>query len=171
MITGIRFIISQGSSSSIRLGLLWVHVTTLATPGLLISVDMYYWIHSPTQQVSRIVQPPWTTLISEEGASQSSSSSIRFLPQIQRNTTPMYRSPEMIDLYSNHPVNEKADIWVSWQSRSCSLAESRLFLAQYGGHKKAEPCTNLGLPWTLHNVVYVLPPSPGAGLPPLQTVL
>ena len=25
----------------------------------------------------------------------------------------MYRSPEMIDLYSNNPVNEKADIWVS----------------------------------------------------------
>ena len=31
--------------------------------------------------------------------------------QIHRNTTPMYRSPEMIDLYSNHPINEKADIW------------------------------------------------------------
>ena len=31
--------------------------------------------------------------------------------QIQRNTTPMYRAPEMIDLYSNKPVNEKADIW------------------------------------------------------------
>lgn len=31
--------------------------------------------------------------------------------QIQRNTTPMYRSPEMIDLYSNKVVNEKADIW------------------------------------------------------------
>ena len=33
--------------------------------------------------------------------------------QIQRNTTPMYRAPEMIDLYSNHPINQKADIWVS----------------------------------------------------------
>ena len=33
--------------------------------------------------------------------------------QIQRNTTPMYRAPEMIDLYSNHPINEKADVWVS----------------------------------------------------------
>ena len=31
--------------------------------------------------------------------------------QIQRNTTPMYRAPEMVDLYSNKPVNEKADIW------------------------------------------------------------
>ncbi|XP_020897686.1 cyclin-G-associated kinase, partial [Exaiptasia diaphana] len=30
---------------------------------------------------------------------------------IQRNTTPMYRAPEMVDLYSNHPVTEKADIW------------------------------------------------------------
>ncbi len=32
-------------------------------------------------------------------------------PQINRNTTPMYRSPEMVDLYSNCPVNQKADIW------------------------------------------------------------
>jgi cyclin G-associated kinase len=31
--------------------------------------------------------------------------------EIQQNTTPMYRSPEMIDLYSNHPICEKADIW------------------------------------------------------------
>jgi len=31
--------------------------------------------------------------------------------EIQRNTTPMYRAPEMIDLYSNSPVTEKADIW------------------------------------------------------------
>ena len=26
----------------------------------------------------------------------------------------MYRAPEMIDLYSNSPVTEKADIWVSY---------------------------------------------------------
>jgi cyclin G-associated kinase len=31
--------------------------------------------------------------------------------EIQKNTTPMYRAPEMIDLYSNNPINEKADIW------------------------------------------------------------
>lgn len=43
-------------------------------------------------------------------------------PQIQRNTTPMYRAPEMVDLYSNMSVTEKADIWVSlW-----SLCQSRL---------------------------------------------
>ena len=33
--------------------------------------------------------------------------------QLQRNTTPMYRAPEMIDLYSNMPITEKVDIWVS----------------------------------------------------------
>lgn len=32
--------------------------------------------------------------------------------QIIRNTTPAYRTPEMIDLYSNFPINEKQDIWV-----------------------------------------------------------
>ncbi|NXP04911.1 GAK kinase, partial [Thinocorus orbignyianus] len=31
--------------------------------------------------------------------------------EITRNTTPMYRTPEMIDLYSNFPVGEKQDIW------------------------------------------------------------
>ncbi|XP_061528737.1 cyclin-G-associated kinase [Phycodurus eques] len=31
--------------------------------------------------------------------------------EITRNTTPAYRTPEMIDLYSNHPINEKQDIW------------------------------------------------------------
>lgn len=38
--------------------------------------------------------------------------------QITRNTTPMYRTPEMIDLYSNFPIGEKQDIWV----RNFSLA-------------------------------------------------
>jgi len=33
--------------------------------------------------------------------------------QIAKNTTPMYRAPEMLDLYQNYPVNEQSDIWVS----------------------------------------------------------
>ncbi|XP_049742474.1 cyclin-G-associated kinase isoform X1 [Elephas maximus indicus] len=31
--------------------------------------------------------------------------------EITRNTTPMYRTPEIIDLYSNFPISEKQDIW------------------------------------------------------------
>ncbi|XP_049645655.1 cyclin-G-associated kinase isoform X3 [Suncus etruscus] len=31
--------------------------------------------------------------------------------EITRNTTPMYRTPEMMDLYSNFPICEKQDIW------------------------------------------------------------
>uniref|UniRef100_A0A3P8VGD7 Cyclin-G-associated kinase n=1 Tax=Cynoglossus semilaevis TaxID=244447 RepID=A0A3P8VGD7_CYNSE len=31
--------------------------------------------------------------------------------EITRNTTPAYRTPEMIDIYSNFPINEKQDIW------------------------------------------------------------
>ncbi|XP_010286439.1 PREDICTED: cyclin-G-associated kinase, partial [Phaethon lepturus] len=31
--------------------------------------------------------------------------------EITRNTTPLYRTPEMIDLYSNFPIGEKQDIW------------------------------------------------------------
>ena len=35
------------------------------------------------------------------------------LIQIAKNTTPMYRAPEMLDLYQNYPINEQSDIWVS----------------------------------------------------------
>ncbi|XP_037065191.1 cyclin-G-associated kinase isoform X6 [Peromyscus leucopus] len=31
--------------------------------------------------------------------------------EITRNTTPMYRTPEIVDLYSNFPIGEKQDIW------------------------------------------------------------
>ncbi|XP_041358750.1 cyclin-G-associated kinase-like [Gigantopelta aegis] len=31
--------------------------------------------------------------------------------EITKNTTPMYRAPEMLDLYQNFPINEAADIW------------------------------------------------------------
>ncbi|CAB3989806.1 cyclin-G-associated kinase-like [Paramuricea clavata] len=31
--------------------------------------------------------------------------------EMQRNTTPMYRAPEMVDLYSNYPITVKSDIW------------------------------------------------------------
>lgn len=31
--------------------------------------------------------------------------------EITRNTTPMYRTPEIMDLYSNFPICEKQDIW------------------------------------------------------------
>jgi len=31
---------------------------------------------------------------------------------IQRHTTMMYRSPEMVDLYQRKLINEKVDIWV-----------------------------------------------------------
>ena len=33
--------------------------------------------------------------------------------QLTKNTTPMYRAPEMLDLYQNYPINEQSDIWVS----------------------------------------------------------
>ena len=32
--------------------------------------------------------------------------------QMARNTTPMYRTPEMLDTYLNYPINEQSDIWV-----------------------------------------------------------
>ncbi|KAL5021014.1 hypothetical protein ScPMuIL_000169 [Solemya velum] len=31
--------------------------------------------------------------------------------EIAKNTTPMYRAPEMLDLYQNFPINEYGDIW------------------------------------------------------------
>lgn len=32
--------------------------------------------------------------------------------EIQKFTTPAYRAPEMVDLYSGHVINERVDIWV-----------------------------------------------------------
>ena len=31
--------------------------------------------------------------------------------EITKNTTPMYRAPEMLDLYQNLPINQQGDIW------------------------------------------------------------
>ena len=31
--------------------------------------------------------------------------------QIAKHTTPMYRTPEMLDLYQNFPISEPQDIW------------------------------------------------------------
>ncbi|XP_046839155.1 cyclin-G-associated kinase-like isoform X2 [Xenia sp. Carnegie-2017] len=31
--------------------------------------------------------------------------------EINLNTTPMYRAPEMVDMYSNYPITTKSDIW------------------------------------------------------------
>lgn len=36
----------------------------------------------------------------------------RYDVQLAKNTTPMYRAPEMLDLYQNYPINEQSDIWV-----------------------------------------------------------
>ncbi|VDN43534.1 unnamed protein product [Dibothriocephalus latus] len=34
---------------------------------------------------------------------------------LERVTTPMYRAPEMLDLYQNYPINEAGDVWVCLQ--------------------------------------------------------
>ncbi|CAF4325054.1 unnamed protein product, partial [Adineta steineri] len=31
--------------------------------------------------------------------------------EMTKVTTPMYRAPEMLDTYNNHPINEQVDIW------------------------------------------------------------
>ena len=52
--------------------------------------------------------------------------------QVTRNTTPMYRTPEIVDLYSNFPIGEKQDIWVRplglRKGRRRGLREPRSFL-------------------------------------------
>ncbi len=37
---------------------------------------------------------------------------------IERNTTMVYRAPEMLDLYAAKPITEKVDIWVPLFSSS-----------------------------------------------------
>jgi cyclin G-associated kinase len=34
--------------------------------------------------------------------------------EMTKVTTPMYRAPEMLDTYNNHPINEQVDIWVKF---------------------------------------------------------
>ena len=46
--------------------------------------------------------------------------------EILQNTTPMYRTPEMIDMYSNYPINEMQDVWVSKQTISIKFTSSHL---------------------------------------------
>lgn len=31
--------------------------------------------------------------------------------QMAQHTTPMYRAPEMLDTWSNYPINGQADVW------------------------------------------------------------
>lgn len=38
--------------------------------------------------------------------------------QIAKNTTPMYRAPEMLDLYQNFAICEASDVWVSIKRRT-----------------------------------------------------
>ncbi|KAK7100826.1 cyclin-G-associated kinase-like [Littorina saxatilis] len=45
--------------------------------------------------------------------------------ELQKNTTPMYRAPEMLDLYQNFAINEALDIW----ALGCVL-----FMLCYGEH-------------------------------------
>ncbi|XP_078575507.1 cyclin-G-associated kinase-like [Branchiostoma floridae x Branchiostoma japonicum] len=45
--------------------------------------------------------------------------------ELTRNTTPMYRTPEMLDLYQNYPINDRVDIW----ALGCVL-----YLLCYGQH-------------------------------------
>lgn len=42
----------------------------------------------------------------------SKSEMVQAEEEIQKFTTPAYRAPEMIDLYSGYPINERVDIWV-----------------------------------------------------------
>ncbi|XP_076440781.1 cyclin-G-associated kinase-like [Babylonia areolata] len=45
--------------------------------------------------------------------------------ELTKNTTPMYRAPEMLDLYQNFPINQALDIW----ALGCVL-----FMLCYGEH-------------------------------------
>ena len=51
--------------------------------------------------------------------------------QLARHTTPMYRTPEMLDLYSNFPINENMDIWVR-DDLQRNLDNALLLVIDYG---------------------------------------
>ncbi len=31
--------------------------------------------------------------------------------EVEKNTTPMYRAPEMVEIWSNNPVDQAVDVW------------------------------------------------------------
>lgn len=64
--------------------------------------------------------------------------------QITRNTTPMYRTPEMVDLYSNFPIGEKQDIWVRLR---CGGARATLPVGAQGALRhRVQPAVLLVFP-------------------------
>ncbi|XP_066241437.1 cyclin-G-associated kinase isoform X2 [Saccopteryx leptura] len=52
-----------------------------------------------------------TTILHAPDYSWSAQRRAQVEEEITRNTTPMYRTPEIVDLYSNFPIGEKQDIW------------------------------------------------------------
>lgn len=46
-----------------------------------------------------------------QDAGDTASDCLEIEEDIQKNTTLQYRSPEMVDVYQNRPINEKSDIW------------------------------------------------------------
>ena len=86
--------------------------------------------------------------------------------EIQKFTTPAYRAPEMVDLYSGHAINEKVDIWV----RLLCLLHMPLAIAFIASSHQALGCVLYKLcfrvtpfddgesPLQILNVQYTVPP-------------
>lgn len=83
-------------------------------------------LHSNNPPISHRDLKVENVLLGEDGKWKlcdfGSASTATYLPQnerersvaeddINRNTTMMYRAPEMVDLYRRQPINEKVDIW------------------------------------------------------------
>ena len=57
----------------------------------------------------------------------------------------MYRTPEIVDLYSNFPIGEKQDIWV--RQLACVPGQPDWPPGALGEAAAARPSASLPLPW------------------------
>jgi len=88
--------------------------------------------------------------------------------ELARYTTPMYRAPEMLDLWSNHGIDERSDLW----ALGCLL-----FALTYGVHPFQDsnklaivngnysiPQGQFGKPVLLNGVVHMISKLPTANV-------
>lgn len=61
--------------------------------------------------------------------------------EMTKVTTPMYRAPEMLDTYSNYPINEQVDIWVKTNREEEFVPLEREFISRH---------------WVVCCIIYVL---------------
>jgi len=65
-----------------------------------VNIKIYFHAYTFVSFSSYLVDPDWSA--SQRGLLEE---------EMAKHTTPMYRAPEMVDMWSNFPITTAADIW------------------------------------------------------------